>query len=73
MQGTLKTCRLCKVEMKTSPFAMCDTCLTDSNRIQNYIIKHPHVSIEQISLAADVPHEKVTNMVKLGIGYGENG
>lgn len=68
MQDTLKTCRLCKTEMKTSSFAMCGTCLIDTDRIHSYIIKHPHVSIEQISLATDVPYEKVERMVKLGIG-----
>lgn len=67
MQGILKKCRLCKVEMKTSPFAMCDTCLMESNLIKNYIIKHPHVSIEQISVATNVSHEKVKRMVKLGV------
>ncbi len=68
MEGTVRNCRLCKVPMKTSPFAMCDTCLKESDRIKNYIIKHPHVSIEQISIATEVSYEKVKRMAKLGIG-----
>ncbi|ASN06631.1 hypothetical protein [Virgibacillus necropolis] len=67
MGEIVRNCRLCKKPMESSPFTMCNTCLMESNRVQSYVIKHPHVSIERISEQTEVPYVKVELMVKLGL------
>ncbi|WP_099157383.1 hypothetical protein [Virgibacillus ndiopensis] len=66
----VRNCRLCAKPMEASPFMMCTTCLMESDRVRNYILKHPHVSIEQISEATQIPFEKVFRMVELGLSKG---
>lgn len=68
----VRNCRLCQKPMETSPFKMCTTCLTESNRVQSFVIKHPHVSVERISRETEVSYEKVKLMVKLGLSKDEN-
>lgn len=63
----VRSCRLCKTLMESSPFTMCKTCLTEVNRVQGFVVKHPHVSVERISQATDVPYNKVEQLVKLGL------
>ncbi|WP_404451619.1 hypothetical protein LG329_14940 [Virgibacillus necropolis] len=67
MGEIVRDCRLCKKPMESSPFTMCNSCLMESNRVQSFVIKHPHVSIERISQETEVPHDKVELMVKLGL------
>lgn len=66
MEKFVRECRLCKKLMESSPFTMCTSCLFESNRVQSFVLKHPHVSTERISQETEVPHEKVELMVKLG-------
>ncbi|MFD1037614.1 hypothetical protein ACFQ3N_04135 [Virgibacillus byunsanensis] len=65
MGEIVRYCRLCEKQMESSPFMMCTTCLVESDRVRNYVIKHPQVSLEEISLSTNVPYEKVENMIKL--------
>ncbi|MFB4167037.1 hypothetical protein [Virgibacillus sp. JSM 102003] len=62
----IRNCRLCKKQMESGPFMMCTTCLVESDRIRSFIVKNPHVSIEEISLATNVSVEKVEQMIDLG-------
>ncbi|MFZ3577357.1 hypothetical protein [Virgibacillus sp. DJP39] len=62
----VRNCRLCKEPIESTPFALCATCLLESNRVQSFVIKYPHVSIERISEETEVPSDKVKQMVKLG-------
>ncbi|WP_188456555.1 hypothetical protein [Virgibacillus oceani] len=66
----VRNCRLCAKPMESSPFMMCTACLMESDRVKNYILKHPHVSIEQIAEATQIPFEKVFKMVELGLSKG---
>lgn len=67
MEEFIRSCRLCKESMESSLFMMCPTCLADSGRVRNFIVKNPHVSVEEIASATNVPLEKVEGMVSLGI------
>ncbi|GAA0595751.1 hypothetical protein GCM10009001_09850 [Virgibacillus siamensis] len=70
----VRNCRLCREPMESSPFMMCTKCLVESDHVRTYIVKHPHVSLEEIAHSTDVPLEKVKNMVNLGISIRkENG
>lgn len=65
--GNLKsTCRLCQVSMDPGPFTMCKTCLMDSEKVRQFLAKHPHVSMNQVVMETHVPIEKIEKMVKLG-------
>ncbi len=63
----IRNCRLCKESMESSPFMLCPACLTESDRVQNYIKKHPLASMEEISCSTNVPLEKLEKMIHLGI------
>ncbi|ASK60916.1 hypothetical protein CFK37_01160 [Virgibacillus phasianinus] len=67
MGELVRNCRLCQKQMESSPFTMCSKCLTESNRVQSFVAKHPHVSIERISNETEVPYDKVEQMVMLGL------
>lgn len=67
MVGFVRNCRLCKEPMESSPFMMCTTCLSESEKVRNFIKKNPLVSVEEISLSTNVTFEKVNSMVKLGL------
>lgn len=67
MADFVRNCRLCGESMESSPFMMCPICLKDSEQIRNFIVKNPHVSVEDISQATDVPFVKVEKMVSLGL------
>ncbi|WP_106498149.1 hypothetical protein [Lentibacillus sp. Marseille-P4043] len=63
----LRNCRLCQRPMESSPFMMCATCLKDSDKVRNFSVKHPYVSVEEIAQETQVSFAKVNNMVKLGL------
>lgn len=63
----IRSCRLCKKPMESSSFTMCNTCLTEINSVQSFVIKNPHVSIERISEQTGVPCNKVEQLVELGL------
>jgi len=65
MSRSTRNCRLCKQSMKVSPFTMCRDCLIHQGNVQQYIQKHPHVSLQQISQATKVPFDFLERMVKL--------
>lgn len=67
MREFVRNCRLCKEPMETSPFALCPTCLMESEQIRLYIAKNPHVSICEIARSTKVPYQKVESMVHLGL------
>ncbi|WP_164669637.1 hypothetical protein [Virgibacillus doumboii] len=67
MGKIIRNCRLCKEPMESSPFMMCPTCLVESDRVRSFIAKNPHVSVEEIASATNVPLDKVEGMVTLGI------
>ncbi len=67
MDEIKRNCRLCKEPMEPSPFMTCPVCLAESERVRLFILKHPHVTPEQIAEATNVSKVKVSNMVKLGI------
>lgn len=67
MRDFVRNCRLCGEPMESSPFMTCPTCLKDSEQIRNFILKNPHVSIEEISRSTDVAFEKVEKMVQIGL------
>ncbi|MGY0693828.1 hypothetical protein ACW2QC_13750 [Virgibacillus sp. FSP13] len=50
---------------------MCATCRKESDKVSNFIVKHPYVSVEQIAQETQVPVAKVNNMVKLGLSKKE--
>lgn len=72
MVEIVRSCRLCKKTMESSPFTMCNTCLAEINRVQSFVIKHPHVSIETISLETEVSYVKVKQLVELGLSGKSN-
>lgn len=72
MGELIRSCRLCKKSMESSPFTMCNTCLMEINRVQSFVVKHPHVSIEKISQETEVPYDKVEQLVKLGLSEKDN-
>ncbi|GAB3060823.1 hypothetical protein [Virgibacillus ainsalahensis] len=61
----VRNCRLCEEPMESSPFMMCTTCLTESDRVRSFIRKNPHVSVQEISQETNVPQLKIENMIKL--------
>lgn len=63
----IRNCRLCKQPMESSPFMMCPACLTESDRVQSFIRKHPLTSMEEISCSTKVPPVKLEKMLHLGI------
>lgn len=65
MKKIVRNCRLCKMPMETSPFSLCPSCLLESGRIQQFLAKHPHVSIEKISLATDVSAVRIKELLNL--------
>ncbi len=67
MEEMIRKCRLCQEPMPPSPFMTCPSCLADSEKVKTYILKHPHVTPEKIAEATEVPLDKVSNMVKLGV------
>lgn len=73
MGFTVRKCRLCKQSMKMSPFMMCETCLIMSDKVQQFITKHPQASLEKISLSTNVPYTIIEKMVTLGnVNNGNN-
>lgn len=68
----VRSCRLCEKPMESSPFTMCNNCLTEVNLVQSFVVKHPHVSIERISLETEVSCDKVEQLVELGLGGKTN-
>ncbi|MFA1819881.1 hypothetical protein ACDX78_06755 [Virgibacillus oceani] len=69
MGELVRNCRLCQQPMERSPFMLCMTCLTETDRVQSFIRKNPLVSIEEISRSTNVPYEKVEKMVHLGVEH----
>lgn len=67
MGAFVRKCRLCKEPMESSPFMMCTTCLSESEKVRNFIKKNPLVSVEEISRSTNIAIEKVESMVKLGL------
>ncbi|WP_164215970.1 hypothetical protein [Virgibacillus sp. YIM 98842] len=67
MGELVRNCRLCKQPMESSPFMLCTTCLTETDKVQSFIKKNPLVSIEEISRWTNVPCEKVKKMAHLGV------
>lgn len=66
------TCRLCEMPKEPSPFTMCPTCLEDSEKVRNFIVRHPYVSIGQIVEVTHVPIAKVEKLVALGVSKKDN-
>ena len=66
MGRIVRTCRLCKEEMKISPFTMCQQCLIENEKVQHFIIKNPQVSIQEIATDTNVAIDKIRHMAELG-------
>lgn len=72
MGAFVRNCRLCKEPMESSPFMMCTTCLSESEKVRNFIKKNPLVSVVEISRSTSVAIKKVESMVKLGLNDRDN-
>ncbi|WP_100011360.1 hypothetical protein [Lentibacillus sediminis] len=69
MGKVVRNCRLCKETMPSSPFMLCSTCLTEMGKVQNYLRTRPRASVQEVSLSANVPQEKIEKMIKLFMRY----
>lgn len=63
----MRNCRLCNVPMESSPFSMCSNCRIESEKVREFVLKHPELSLEVVSFLTKVSHHKVKKMVALGL------
>lgn len=68
----VRNCRLCQESMPSSPFMLCPTCLTDMEKVRNYLRTRPRASVQEVSLSANVPQEKIEKMIKLFMRHRTN-
>jgi len=65
LRNVVRNCRLCSEPMDSSPFAMCQLCLIDSEKVRSTIRKKPNLSIEEISQLTEVSVIKINKLAKI--------
>ncbi len=65
MGGIVRKCRLCHKPMEASPFTLCKTCLVERELVRSYVMKHPKISVAEISQETGVTREHVKRMIRM--------